>query len=99
MSKVQILALCNHPEILPVIIRLVNNNPEWNCTGAETEEQAIALFKETPFDLVLLGSGMDGFSEDRLRPVFLATNPNVRFVQHYGGGSGLLACEIFEALK
>jgi len=95
---VKVLALCSHPEILPVVVRLVNNNPEWQATGAGTEEQAIALFTEQPFDVVLLGSGMDEGSENRLRPVFLAINPQVKFIQHYGGGSGLLACEIYEAL-
>jgi hypothetical protein len=99
MEKVQILALCSHPEILQTVIRLVNNNPGWQATGAASEEQAIGLFKENPFELVLLGGGMDERSEDKLRPVFIAINPAVKFVQHYGGGSGLLSAEIWGALS
>jgi DNA-binding NtrC family response regulator len=98
MEKVEILALCSHPEILQVITRLINNNPGWNGTGAENEQQAIALFNAHPFDVVLLGSGMDERSEDKLKPVFAAIKPDVKFIQHYGGGSGLLSAEIWGAL-
>ncbi|MES2275132.1 MAG: hypothetical protein V4592_03855 [Bacteroidota bacterium] len=98
MKKVEILAVCSHPEILQTVIRLINNNPAWNGSGATNEQQALAYFTERPFDVVLLGSGMDKRSEDELRPLFMALNPQVKFVQHYGGGSGLLTGEIYEAL-
>ena len=98
MKKVEILALCSHPEILQTVLRLINNNPEWNGTGAENEQQAIDLFTERPFDLVLLGSGMDEQSENKLKPVFIQINPAIKFIQHYGGGSGLLSAEIWGAL-
>jgi DNA-binding NtrC family response regulator len=96
--KTEILAVCSHPEILQTIVRLINNNPGWNGTGAESEEQAITLFKQQPFHLVLLGSGMDELTEEKLKPVLNEINPAVIFVQHYGGGSGLLTGEIYEAL-
>jgi PleD family two-component response regulator len=99
MKKTEILAVCSHPEILETVLRLINNNPGWNGTGAANEQQALTLFTEKAFDVVLLGSGMDELSENRLRPVFLSLNPDVRFVQHYGGGSGLLTAEIYEALR
>jgi len=98
MKKVEILAVCSHPEILQTLLRLINSNPGWNGTGVENEQQALAYFNETSFDIVLLGSGMDEVSEDRLGPACLAINPAVKLIQHYGGGSGLLTCEIHEAL-
>ena len=99
MKKVEILAVCSHPAILQTLLRLINNNPGWNATGAESEQQALAYFSEKPFDIVLLGSGMDEVSEDRLKPACLARNPAVKFIRHYGGGSGLLTSEIYEALE
>jgi CheY-like chemotaxis protein len=99
MEKVKILAVCSHPEILQTVLRLISNNPEWHGTGADDEQQALAYFTEHPFDVVLLGSGMDEVSQDKLRPACLAINPAVKFIQHYGGGSGLLTAEIYEALK
>lgn len=98
MKKTEVLAVCSHPEILQTIIRLINNNPEWNGTGAMDETQALALFIAQPFDVVLLGSGMDELSAGKLKPACSAINPQVKFVQHYGGGSGLLTAEIQQAI-
>ena len=98
MKKVEILAVCSHPGILQTLLRLIDNNPGWNATGAESEQQALTYFSEKPFDIVLLGSGMDEVSEDRLGPACLAINPAVKIIRHYGGGSGLLSGEIYQAL-
>lgn len=95
MKRVEILAVCSHPEILQTILRLIGNNPEWSATGAETEEQALKLLGIQNFDLVLLGSGMDENSAGRLK----TAAPGIKFIQHYGGGSGLLSAEIYGALK
>lgn len=98
MSKTQILVIGRHPEILQTVVRLVNNNETWNATGCLTDEEAITAFDEQQFALVLLGAGIEVESEDRLCDYFRANNPDIKIVQHYGGGSGLLSAEIFEAL-
>jgi hypothetical protein len=98
MDRIEILIICRHPDILQTIIRLVNNNPDWNATGAVNDEEAISAFNNTHFKLVLIGSGVEASSEDKLRSLFMSINPQVLMVQHYGGGSGLLAAEIYEAL-
>jgi PleD family two-component response regulator len=98
MSKTQILVIGRHPEILSTVIRLVNNNPAWNATGCITDEEAISAFDKQTFALVLLGGGIEELSEDKLCTYFRANNPDIKIVQHYGGGSGLLSAEIYEAL-
>src|ERR1700709_905075 len=98
MSKVEILAVGRHAEILQTVVRLINNNPEWNATGAGTDDEAILAFSAQPYQLVLLGGGIEKESEDRLCTAFKALNPGIIIVQHYGGGSGLLAAEIYQAL-
>ncbi len=98
MSKIEILVIGRHAEILETVVRLVNSNPEWNATGAGTDGEAIAVFNSKIFKLVLLGGGIEKQSEDRLCKIFRAKNPTIIIVQHYGGGSGLLAAEIYEAL-
>jgi len=92
--KTEILAVCSHPEILQTIVRLINNNPQWNGTGVLSEEEATSLLSDRSYDVVLLGAGMDEGSERRL----IAVSPDIRFIQHYGGGSGLLSAEIYESL-
>jgi len=99
MEQTKILVIGRHPEILATVVRLVNNNPDWNATGCQTDDEAIRAFDEQAFTLVLLGGGIEPASEDQLCVYFRNCNPEIRIVQHYGGGSGLLAAEIFEALK
>jgi DNA-binding NarL/FixJ family response regulator len=98
MSKIEILVICRHEGILQTVVRLVNNNPEWNATGAVTDEEALAAFSSHPFKLVLLGSGIEKENEDKLCAAFKVQNLDIIIVEHYGGGSGLLAAEIYEAL-
>ena len=95
---IPILVIGRHPEILATVVRLVNNNPAWNATGCQTDDEAIQAFDAQGFTLVLLGGGIPPESENRLSQYFRNCNPDIRIVQHYGGGSGLLAAEIYEAL-
>ncbi len=99
MAKIEILVIGRHPEILQTVIRLVNNNPQWNATGTGTDEDALHEFYNKTFKMVLLGGGIEKESEDRLCAAFRAHNSEIIIVQHYGGGSGLLSAEIYEALK
>jgi len=99
MEKTEILIIGRHPEILATVVRLVNNNAAWNATGCQTDDEAIQAFDAQPFALVLLGGGIPQESESRLCEYFRSCNPNIRIVQHYGGGSGLLTAEIYEALR
>lgn len=98
MSKTEILVICRHEAILQTIVRLIKNNPDWNPVGAGSDDEAIAAFNAQRFQLVLLGSGIEPQSEEMLRSYFASQIPEIIIVQHYGGGSGLLAAEIYEAL-
>jgi DNA-binding NarL/FixJ family response regulator len=96
--KTNILIICRHADILATIVRLLNNNPDWNGIGAGTDEEALAAFAETDFALVLIGSGVEPESEQRLSDAFNRQQPGIKIVQHYGGGSGLLSAEVYGAL-
>lgn len=98
MSKIQILVICRHEQILQTIERLINNNPKWQATGAITDDDAIARFTTQYFDLVLLGNGLSEESENRLSSIFRKHAPAIAIKQHYGGGSGLLSAEIYGAI-
>ena len=99
MKKIQILVICNHEEILQTILRLINNNEQWVAIGTGADERAIELFHQHVFDLVLLGSGISEASENKLRKIFVHQNPELKIIQHFGGGSGLLSNEIYAALS
>ena len=96
--ETRILAIGKHAEILETVVRLINNNPEWEGAGANTDDEAVLLFSTQLFKIVLLCGGIEQESEDTLRTTFKALNPDAIIVQHYGGGSGLLSAEIYQAL-
>jgi len=99
MRKLQILTIGRHPDILQTVVRLVNNNPDWECMGVQSDEEALAAFTAHPFDLVLLGGGIEEQSEEKLCNAFKTHKPGIIIIQHYGGGSGLLIAEIYEGLR
>lgn len=97
MKKAEILIICTNDEILKTIVRLIDSNASMQGTGANMLEQALMLFKTSSFDLILIGAGLKTEEEE------LITNINrsikkIPVVRHYGGGSGLLFTEIFQAL-
>ncbi|MEO6523982.1 MAG: hypothetical protein ABIN91_20025 [Mucilaginibacter sp.] len=98
MDTIQILVVGKHPEIMQTILRLINNKPEWNGVGASSCDEAISTFKEQPCNVILIGAGLTQAENDELCLFFNSHKPNIPVVQHYGGGSGLLYAEVFEAL-
>ena len=98
MKKRNILYIGNHPEILEIVVRLLNAMPGQFGIGASGREQAQQLFCEYDFNLVLLGCGISESAESALRTFFTNHKPAIVIVQHYGGGSGLLGGEIRTAL-
>lgn len=99
METINILYIGRHLEILETVIRLINANENWNGVGVMNDEEAKEVFLNTIFSVVLLGSGIQEESETVLCTFFKNKNPNIRIVQHYGGGSGLLKSEILFALE
>ena len=99
MKKIEFLILGKNQPILEILIRLVNANEEWHAEGFSDEELAKEYVTKQPLDIVLLSSGIEPESENELRTFFVAQQPEIEIVQHYGGGSGLLKCEILEVLE
>ncbi|OWK71030.1 hypothetical protein [Pedobacter sp. AJM] len=93
-----ILYIGRDPEITIVMNRLLNARPEWKGICVCTDEEAILVFKKEAVDLVLLGNGINQECEQALRSELEAIKPDVKIIQHYGGGSGLLYGEIMSAL-
>ncbi len=98
MHRLNILAIHRDRMILATVLRLLNTNGQWNGIGAVTDDEAIELFQQQPVGIVLFCAGIDEASEEKLKAVFSTQIPAPIFLQHYGGGSGLLSAEIYEAL-
>lgn len=94
----EILVIGRHEEIMQTLLRLINNNGQWNATIALSDEEAMRLFDSRHFHLVLLSGGIEPHAEQLLRTHFKSQDPSVIIIQHFGGGSGLLTNEIRQAL-
>lgn len=94
-----ILVIGRHIEIMETILRLLNAQPDWNAAGAITDDEATEKFNTQPFDIVLIGGGVEESSEEKFKTEFKIINPLVKIIRHYGGGSGLLFNEINEAMN
>jgi DNA-binding response OmpR family regulator len=92
MGKIEILVVGKHPEIMKTIMRLLNGKG-WNCALAFSPDEAIKHGRSIPFNIVLLGAGLSEDEAEQVRQHF-----TVPVVQHYGGGSGVLYAEIYQAL-
>lgn len=96
--SVKIVAVCTKPDILKVILRLINANENWEAIGSSSGSEAIDLLLGSQFDLLLIGSGLTEAEEGNLMEYVQSNFPDVRIIKHYGGGSGLLSAEIYQAL-
>jgi DNA-binding NarL/FixJ family response regulator len=94
MKEINILVVGTHPEIMATILRLLNNKPGWQATGASTLPEVTKLAQEQKFDVVLIGAGIN--EDDTLQ--INQTFQGIPVVLHYGGGSGLLYAEVYQAL-
>ncbi|KQM77115.1 hypothetical protein ASE74_17810 [Pedobacter sp. Leaf216] len=94
-----ILYIGRDTEITAVMNRLLNARPEWKGLCVCKDEEAISICAEQQVDLVLLGNGIEPSSETELKNKLLSLRPELKIIQHYGGGSGLLYGEIMTALS
>lgn len=97
--EARILVICRDKDIRQTIVRLLDGHQGWKVQGVATDEEAMELFSLSKFHVVLLGSGVDDHQAAVLSREFLWINPSAKIVKHYGGGSGLLFGEIYDALR
>lgn len=97
-APVSILVVCTHEGIMATILRLIAKNPVWQAIGAADEQTATQMIAAANYDLVLLGSGLTQAQEHELAQLCAAKTTAPKLIQHFGGGSGLLFAEIYQAL-
>ncbi|MDW8852092.1 hypothetical protein SD960_18455 [Flavobacterium sp. MMLR14_040] len=94
MKILEFLILGKNEEILPILLRLVNANENWNGVSFNDEVIAQKHFLNNKIDIVLLSSGIEDHIEKEFTSFCLKHQPEVEVIEHFGGGSGLLKSEI-----
>ena len=98
MEPMNILVISTNPDLLEVVLRLINQRSGWNGVGVDNPDDALEMFRHGDYRIVLFGVGFDAATERTLAGEMAGIDPEVIMIQHYGGGSGLLYNEIQAAL-
>ncbi|WP_264538035.1 hypothetical protein [Flavobacterium sp. N1736] len=98
MKLLEFLILGKNEAILPILLRLVNANENWNGVSFSDEKIAQEYFLNNKIDIVLLSSGIEDHIEKEFTSFCLKHHPDVEVIEHFGGGSGLLQSEILHRL-
>ncbi|WP_113662992.1 hypothetical protein [Pedobacter nanyangensis] len=93
-----ILIVCSNEPIAATIARLINKMEDWHATVALSLNEAMENCYAKAFEVILIGSGITQPQEDVLKLHLEKLKANSTVVKHYGGGSGLLYAEIYQAL-
>jgi hypothetical protein len=94
MEKLNILAVGRNDDIMEVVCRLINSHTEWTGAAVTEDAEALRLLDQQHFNILLLCAGISAAEERSLVMNALQLQPQLRVIQHYGGGSGLLENEI-----
>lgn len=95
---INILIICTNQPIAETIARLIDKMEDWHATTALSLNDALERCYAIKFDVILIGSGISQEHEDVFNLHIQKLNVQTPIVKHYGGGSGLLYAEIYQAL-
>ncbi|MNK74147.1 hypothetical protein D3C87_936530 [compost metagenome] len=93
-----ILIVCTNQPIAATIARLIDKKEDWHASVALSLNEALEHCYAKTYDVILIGSGISQEHEDVLNLHLDKLNAETPVVKHYGGGSGLLYAEIYQAL-
>ncbi|AZA62964.1 MULTISPECIES: hypothetical protein [Chryseobacterium] len=95
MKKLHFLVIGKNQEILDTLKRIIENNEGWTAEILDDESVCYDYIKENQVDIVLLSSGLDQEFENNIKIFCENLDKEVKVIDHYGGGSGLLKNEVY----
>ncbi len=95
MNTLNFLVIGKNQEILDTLKRIIENNEGWKAEIESDENVCYDYIKENQVDLILLSSGLDEEFENDIKVFCENLDKNVKVIDHYGGGSGLLKNEVY----
>jgi len=95
MNTLNFLVIGKNQEILDTLKRIIENNEGWNAEIKNDENGCYDYIKENQVDIVLLSSGLEEEFEKEIKVFCENLDKEVKVIDHYGGGSGLLKNEVY----
>jgi len=97
MEPVKIFVLNLDAEVLAKCLAFLTEQG-YEADGESDVKVAFAKFAEKPYEIAVLGGGIDHPSRQKIKSDFPKTSPDVEFVEHFCPPNELLG-EIEEAFK
>lgn len=95
MESLHFLVIGKNQQILETLKRIIENNEGWKAEIQTEENICYEYVKENQVDIVLLSSGLDEKFENDIKVFCSTLDKDVKIIDHYGGGSGLLKNEVY----
>lgn len=95
MKTLNFLVIGKNQEILETLKRIIENNEGWKAEVESDENICYNYIKENQVDIVLLSSGLEEKFENEIKVFCGNLDKEVKVIDHYGGGSGLLKNEVY----
>lgn len=95
MKILNFLVIGKNQEILDTLKRIIENNEGWKAEVQKDENICYNYIKENKVDIVLLSSGLEEEFENKIKVFCENLDKEVKVIDHYGGGSGLLKNEVY----
>ena len=97
--SVQIVVFGKNKEIVETLERVINNNSEWKAFCAFKQDELKRMIESNSIDIVLYSSGIGANELNDVEKWICTFFPTIKQIHHFGGGGGLLKCEINSALE
>lgn len=95
MNTLHFLVIGKNQEILNTLKRVIENNEGWKADLQTDENACYDLIRNADIDIVLLSSGLQEQFEKDIKTFCEKLEKEVKVIEHYGGGSGLLKNEVY----
>lgn len=95
MKTLDFLVIGKNQEILDTLKRIIENNEGWTAEIQSDENFCYDYIKNNTVDIVLLSSGLEDDFEKDIKIFCAGLGKEVKVIDHYGGGSGLLKNEVY----
>lgn len=95
MKTLHFLVIGKNQEILETLKRIIENNEGWTAEIQSDENFCYEYIKDNTVDIVLLSSGLEEDFEKKIKEFCAELDKEVKVIDHYGGGSGLLKNEVY----
>ncbi|MFN4365136.1 hypothetical protein [Chryseobacterium hispalense] len=95
MNTLHFLVIGKNQEILDTLKRVIENNEGWSAEIQSDEKACYDVIRNNDIDIVLLSSGLEEQFETDIKAFCKNLQKEVKIIDHYGGGSGLLKNEVY----